>query len=134
MKTKFEVIAGGKRRNVFDDLDALRIDDDGQPAPEIKRRQFTRYDEAWRATILAGGRSVRPPTHRLVAVLLAEADFRRQIKIGAAISAAASLTSHEKRRALEQLEKLGLITVEWRGRGRIPIATPLRLGGRPVRK
>jgi hypothetical protein len=99
-----------------------------------KGRQFARYDETWRAAILAAGRSVRPATHRLVAVLLAEADFRRQIKASAAISTAASLTPNEKRQALEQLEKLGLIAVEWRGRGRVPIATPLHLSGRPVRK
>jgi hypothetical protein len=67
-------------------------------------------------------------------VLLAEADFHLQIKVSAAISTAASLTPNEKRQALEQLEELGLIAVEWRGRGRVPIATPLRLRGRPAQK
>jgi hypothetical protein len=116
-----------------DDYGELPATAEGSEGP-LKRRQFARYDETWRAAILAAGRSVRPATHRLVAVLLAEADFHRQIKVSAAISTAASLTPNEKRQALEQLEKLGLIAVEWSGRGKVPIVTPLHLSGRPARK
>ena len=120
------------------DLDDVIIREDElpqQPPPRTaKRRQFARYDETWRAQILAAGRLVRPATHRLVAVLLAKADFERRILIGKEIAAEASLTRNEKRQALRQLEKLGLIAVERRGNGRAPIAIPLHLGGRPSRR
>jgi hypothetical protein len=77
---------------------------------------------------------VKAATHRLALVLIAKADFDRCILIGTEIAAEASLTRNEKPQALRQLEELGLITVEWRGRGRAPIAAPLHLGGRPGRR
>ena len=114
MRSELRIVEGDKKSSIFQDLEALRIppgDDDLQdtrqpPSHTVKHRQFARYDETWRTAILAAGRSVRPATHRLVAVLLAEADFHLQIKVSAAISTAASLTPNEKRQALEQLEKL----------------------------
>jgi hypothetical protein len=106
-------------------------EDAGSPA---KRRVYVRYDETWGGPIGVAGRSVTAATHRLVRVLLAKADFDRSILVGTQIEIAASVTRNEKRQALLQLEKLGLLAVEWRGRGRAPIATPLHLGGRPRRK
>jgi hypothetical protein len=120
--------------------DSLFLPDDYK-APEampeagkpVRRRQFVRYDETWHSQILAAGRSVRPATHRLAAVLLAKADFDWRIKAGAEIEKEASVTRNEKLQALLQLETLGLVEVERRS-GRLPVVTPLRLSGRPRRK
>jgi hypothetical protein len=112
-----------------------RAADPAKPNPvSVNRRQFRRFDEMWAEKLLAAGPSVRPETWRLMTVLLAEADFKRRCPISAAISTAASLTRKQKRLALEQLEQLGLIAVEWRGRGRVPIAAPLHLASRPGRR
>lgn len=104
------------------------------PPNPAKRRQFARYDETWRAPVLAAGKSVRAATHRLIAVLIAKADFDKRILIGKEIEAEAGLSPYEKRQALQHSEKLGLIAIERRGSGRAPIVTPLCLGGRPGRR
>jgi hypothetical protein len=137
VKSKLRVVEGGKKRSIFADLEALRIPPDDEDLEEIpqaavaKRRQFARYDETWRARILAADPLPSREALLLALVLVAEADFRRQIPISTTITKAARLTRFQKLAALEHLERLGLIAVEWRGRGRVPIVTPLHLGGRP---
>jgi hypothetical protein len=143
MKSKFRVIEGGpegRTRSVFQDLEALRIrddddDDDLQERPsrlDEGRRKFRQLDESWVTRLLSDPHT--PPWIRLAIVVLAEADFHRRIKITSAIEKAARLTRRQKRGALEHLERSGLISVEWRGRGRVPIATPLHLRRRPERE
>jgi hypothetical protein len=120
-----------------DDL-FLADDDDGSveppPARISRRRQFRRYDETWAAQMLASEPLVSRGALLLALVLLAEADFHERIKVTAEITKAARLTRFRKRAALQDLERLGLIKVEWRGNGRAPIVTPLNLGGRPGRR
>jgi hypothetical protein len=116
-----------------DDYQAAAASPEGGGKP-ASGRVYIRYDETWSAPIDAAGRSVTAATHRLIKVLLAKADYARCIKANIKIEIAANVTRHEKREALLQLEKLGLVTVEWRGRGLAPFVTPLHLGGRPKRK
>jgi hypothetical protein len=140
VKQRLRVIQGGAP-SIFEDLEALRIppDDEGldevpQSAHRTKRRQFRRFDETWAETLLTADPPVSVAVWRLALVLLAAADFERHIKITVAITKTAQLTRFNKREVLERLEQLGLVRVEWRGRGRVPIATPLHLGGRPSRR
>jgi hypothetical protein len=97
-----------------------------------KRRQFRRLDETWAERLLSGPHT--PPWIRLAIVLMAEADFHRRIRITRVIEKEARISRNQKRGALEHLERQGFISVEWRGQGRAPVATPLRLTGRPERK
>jgi hypothetical protein len=99
-----------------------------------KSRKFRRFDETWAGPLLAADPPVNAAVWQLALVLLAQADFQRQIKITSTIAKEARLTHRTKRPAIEDLERLGLIQVEWRGRGRSPIATPLHLSGRPRRR
>ena len=84
--------------------------------------------------MLAADPPVSAAVCRLALVLLAEADFHREILIADDISVAARLVRSHKRETLERVEQLGLIEVEWRGRGRASRAVPRRLGSRPGRE
>jgi hypothetical protein len=95
-----------------------------------KRRQFRRFDETWAEKLLP----LMNPLGRLALVLLAEADFHQHIKATSETARAAGLTLKQQSTALARLERLGLASVERRGRGRPQIATPLRLAGRPRRR
>jgi hypothetical protein len=121
-----------------DDLDNLLIREDElpqQPPPRTtRRRQFRRFDEPWAIQLLAADPPVSAAVWRLSLVILAAADFRRQFLVSDRMSAVARLTRSRKREAVERLEQLGLIAVEWRGQGRAPRVTPLSLGGRPGRR
>jgi hypothetical protein len=137
MKSKFRVVEGGKPASIFDNLEALRIlpDEGREEATQRvynRRREFRRLDETWANLLLTDPDT--PPWARLAIVLLAEADFHQHIKVTAKIATAAHLTRNQKRRALKHLERQGFISVEWRGRGRALIATPLQLSGRPRRR
>ena len=121
--------------------DLFLPDDYAEPAaaPEgskrpIKRRQFRRFDETWAEILLAADPPASAAVWRLALVLLAEADFHREILIADDISVAARLVRCRKRETLERMEQLGLIGVEWRGRGRAARVVPRRLDGRPSRK
>jgi hypothetical protein len=67
-------------------------------------------------------------------VLVSEADFNRHITISGTVTKAARLTRFNKRKAIDDLERLGLVRVERRSKGRAPIVTPLHLSNRPYRK
>jgi hypothetical protein len=138
VKSKFRVVEGDKKPSIFQDLEALRIppdadcagEGDGTRQPIAKRRQFRRFDETWVEKLLP----LLNPIGRLALVLLAEADFHRHIKVTSEVAKEARLTLKQQRGLLLQMEQLGLISIERRGRGRAQIATPLRLGGRPGRR
>ncbi|MGA8761238.1 MAG: hypothetical protein WB611_33870, partial [Stellaceae bacterium] len=98
------------------------------------KRQFRRFDETWAEVLLAADPPVSAAVWRLALVLLAEADFHREILIADDVSAAARLGRSRKRETLERMEQLRLIKVEWRGQGRAARVVPYRLGGRPSRK
>jgi hypothetical protein len=104
------------------------------PRRPAKRRQFRRLDETWAEKLLTSNPLVSRGALLLALVLLAEADFHERIKVTAEVTKVARLTRFRKRAALRDLERLGLIAVEWRGNGRAPIVIPLNLSRRPGRK
>jgi hypothetical protein len=96
----------------------------------VERRQFVRFDKTWAEKLLP----LMNPMARLALVLLAKADFERHIKATSKTAKAGLLTLKQQRELLLQMERLELISIERRGRGRAQIVTPLRLGGRPDRR
>lgn len=139
MKSKLHVVEGGKKPSIFRNLEALRIPPDDEDGPEEalqpphKRRRFRRFDEIWAERLLTADPLPSREALLLALVLVTEADFKRHITVATAITKAARLTRFNKRAALGDLERLGLVRVEWRGRGKAPIVTPLLLD-RPRRK
>ena len=92
-----------------------------------KKRKYAKFDEIWRERLLAAEPAASSAAWRLAAVLIAEADFYQEIQVTDFITAEARLTRWQKYRALETLERLGLIRIIRPGSGQALVAVPLLL-------
>lgn len=133
MTQKLRLIEGGKRRSIFADLEALRIEPDDNPEEvETKeappREPFARVPKLWfdrLKTLNASG-----DLWQLTWVLLYRANLKRRFPVTGTILWEAGMTCRHKRRFFGRLENAGLIRVEWRTPPRVPWVTVLHLPGR----
>jgi hypothetical protein len=88
------------------------------------RRHFTVFAETWARPLIANRASAA--MWALSLILQQQADYWDSFPVTNSLLARASLTPRWKKTILTQLEKLGLIRIEWRGH-QSPMVTPLLL-------